>query len=530
MSLQRTNVQERRTAFRAWRTETWISVLVPIVFSIFYFIDIYLRSSEKYFWYDELFTWYISRLPLHSMWAVVKTGVDSSTPAYFLLTKVVTRVFGEDLFSTRLPAIVGFWLLCLCLFRFVTRRAGPFAGIVAMLFPFFTGAFYYSYDARAYGLVLGFCGLALVCWQMTLDKPTERRWLVGFSVCLFIAFLLHCYAIMLAVPFGIVQLTESVKTRRVQLARWAAIAIPAAIACLSYLPLLEAFHSLVDGTQLMELIPLTWSQVPKFYAFLFSPGILLILAVIAAGAATQIGRSVNRDRNSITPASFGTVEVVLGVSFLLLPVFGLLLGIVTGSPFIDRYFLGSLFGLCILTGHFIGSSNRRSWTSIALAGIFVAAFLWSFSLLVWHRYQCVPEELAEPSSGFAMNTSLTGPLSKYSFLFSQVHPGDRVLITWPIDFLYLVNYAPQLAPQMYYIGWSDKDYFARVFRTFRPWSPVKYNIVSPDEFFHPGTHFILVGPNSASFMVGPVACCVTIKSLQTAENHFVAQVEMPRAK
>ena len=87
--------------------------------------------------------------------------------------------------AIRLPGMIGFWILCLYLFRFVSIRTSPLAGYVAMSFPLVTNAYYYAYEARPYGAVMGFCGLALVCWQGATNRSERRNaWLVGLACAL----------------------------------------------------------------------------------------------------------------------------------------------------------------------------------------------------------------------------------------------------------------------------------------------------------------------------------------------------------
>jgi hypothetical protein len=153
------------------RTPFWVrgNFWLLFGFSIFYFADVCLRASEKYFWYDEFFTLHLSRLPgFGVLWQALREGADFNPPLFYALTKASHAVFGTGQIGTRMPEIVGFWVFCLCLFAFVNRRAGAIAGSIAMLFPMLTGAFYYAYEARPYGVVLGFCGLAMFCWQRSL--------------------------------------------------------------------------------------------------------------------------------------------------------------------------------------------------------------------------------------------------------------------------------------------------------------------------------------------------------------------------
>jgi 4-amino-4-deoxy-L-arabinose transferase-like glycosyltransferase len=89
----------------------------------------------------------------------VLAGADFNPPLFYLIQWDNRALFGEGLIALRLPEIVGFWIFSLCLFRFVSKRAGLLAGWVAMLIPSLSIAYYYAYEVRPHGLVLGFPGL-----------------------------------------------------------------------------------------------------------------------------------------------------------------------------------------------------------------------------------------------------------------------------------------------------------------------------------------------------------------------------------
>ena len=80
---------------------------VLAVFSIVYFGLTFYRASRKLFWFDELFTVYLCRLPdFKSVWRAVLNGADFNPPVLYLVTRFSERIFGEGHIATRLPEIV----------------------------------------------------------------------------------------------------------------------------------------------------------------------------------------------------------------------------------------------------------------------------------------------------------------------------------------------------------------------------------------------------------------------------------------
>ncbi len=394
-------------------TNKLITPLILIGFSIFYFTNVLIRASEKYFWFDELVTMYISRLPnLHGVEQVLAHKIDFNPLLFYVVTRASRAVFGENLIGLRVPQIIGFWILSLCLFRFVSRRAGWLAGLIAMVLPTTTGAFFYAYEARAHGIVLGFCGLALVCWQMAMEEPRKKQWLIWFSVSLLGAAMMHCYGLLIVIPFSIVEILQTLRSRRVNWQIWAALVAPSIIAVAVYIPLLRSYSSMLGGTSFTSIFPASVAQITSFYNFLLYPCIVLIvcaLAVIAAGkwiGSRSDAREVQRSAPTVQ-------EIVLAISFLALPVFGLLVAILVHSPFMARYFISAVAGVCILIGLGVGGRGRTRWPAIVLAAVMACSVGWQFSALLWHRYHGKGEPLFEPSTGLFLETTPGNPVTSH---------------------------------------------------------------------------------------------------------------------
>ena len=90
-------------------------------FSVLYLVGTCIIASQKLLWNDELFTLYISRLPsLSAIWSALVTGADQSPPLFFIITRASLLLFGANHLAVRLPEVLGFWIMSLCLFRFVS--------------------------------------------------------------------------------------------------------------------------------------------------------------------------------------------------------------------------------------------------------------------------------------------------------------------------------------------------------------------------------------------------------------------------
>src|SRR3954467_12547732 len=108
------NERERITSpDRSW---IWIAA-----FTVLYFPLTILRAAARPMWFDELFTFYISRMSLGNIWTILSSGIEPNPPLSYWLTHFSMGLFGKNEIAVRLPAIAGYWLMSICLFFFVRR-------------------------------------------------------------------------------------------------------------------------------------------------------------------------------------------------------------------------------------------------------------------------------------------------------------------------------------------------------------------------------------------------------------------------
>jgi hypothetical protein len=494
--------------------------------SLFYFADIFLRASEKFFWYDELFTVYFARLPsTQALWHALGIGIDFNPPFFYWLTRAGNSLFGEGPVVTRLPEILGFWLLSLCLFRFVQRRAGVLAGLVAMLFPMLTQAYYYAYEARPHGVVLGFCGLAIVCWQSAMDQTKRRSlWLTGFGTALFGAFMMHCFALTLLAPFVLVELYRTWPRRRFDWPVWFSMAIPTFLAGLLYIALLHSFHKLSTKTNFGEIAKPGWQQVLYCFQFLLEPCLVIIFGALLVFAAERfIGRNTPEEPIRRTPAF---LEMLLGLSFLGVPVTGVFLAKLAHAPFFHRYFISTAAGISIVTGLASGWRVRRAWLPWAMALLMSAGVLVNTGRLLSRRLHREGEWLIEPSSKQRLNTTPGKPLDLHPLL-NMGTTEDPIAILNFADFASLILYAsPSLKNRLYYVTASSDDFAYFGFEGLLACCDASFH--RPETyavFVREHAHFLAYGVENNLLQVGLLGQSgAHIDGIQVAADHFLAQM------
>src|SRR5262249_20073587 len=111
--------------------------LVPTVLGLFtvgYFAATSYLASMNAFSFDELTTYYIARLSsTRDVWTAWKESGDGMPPLVHFATHLAGTTLGFSHIITRLPAMVGFWLMCLSIFAFLQRRVCLMLAVVGML-------------------------------------------------------------------------------------------------------------------------------------------------------------------------------------------------------------------------------------------------------------------------------------------------------------------------------------------------------------------------------------------------------------
>lgn len=116
-------------------------------------------SRRKLMWNDELYTYYIARLPsMHDVWNALMARGEQTPPLFFAITRLSFRLFGVNQFSIRLPEILAFLAMMVCLYVFARRRMSSMSALCTAAFPLVTTAFPYAYEARVVRARAWLCG------------------------------------------------------------------------------------------------------------------------------------------------------------------------------------------------------------------------------------------------------------------------------------------------------------------------------------------------------------------------------------
>ena len=402
-------------------------------FTLVYFATACSLAERKLLWHDEIFTVRIARQPtLGEMWGALGSGMDANPPLNYLATRAACAVLGDNPVAYRLPAVAGFWLFCVCLFLFVARRCGRVFGCLAVLFALATDAHHtFAYEARPYGLMLGWAGLALFCWQRAGESGDRRPALAGLALSLAAALATHYYSVLLFVPLGLGELARSWQRGRIDRPVWACFGI-GLLALAAVLPLAWKARAVL-GTGFWARP--TLEKLATFYKELLGVDVLACVGVLLFLAAYPRPKGRSEDATGAEPAAVPPEEIAVVVALAALPFFAFALGRLVTGAFAHRYALAAVAGLAAA---FAYATRRHARNCPALAvsvgGILLAWWLATDAVRL-REMDGKRAEFAAACERLAVQAERAGVLA----------------VSDPIAYLQYAYYAPGLRPRLVYL-------------------------------------------------------------------------------
>jgi len=444
--------------------------------------------ARRLLWNDELFTYYIAARPtLGDVWSFLLTGAEQLPPFFYVITRTGPAILGESAFSLRIFEMLGVAVAALSVCVFAARRASRVCAAAGAIFLLCTSAYQYSYEARPYGLVLAFSGLAFVAWQSAAEEGRSRGWaLAGLALMLTAAIHTHYYAVLVLGPLCAAELTRSFIRRRMDLAIWVSLALPLA----TIVPLAPLLLAAAGYSGKFWAHP-TWLGTLETYTDLFNPAVpaILLLAVLA-GIFGPAAMRVRPER--VHPPLH---ELVAIASLALLPFAGMILAKTVTGAFTTRYVLSAVLGIAVLVAWgldwAIGDRPRVGvLATLLVGGCFLAT--------------CVQNKRAVEGDAQQVR-DVCG-------LLAGTDPQLPVVIAAPHLFFKLSHYAsPELAARLAYLAdvrialhRTETDTVERGLIALKQIAPLR--VLDYHTFLDSGRPFLVyAGPDSFSWVVPQLA-------------------------
>ncbi len=345
-------------------------------FTAVYLVCTVARSLARPLWFDKLMTFYISRVP---GWQerLALGAVDGCPPLFYAITHACQLLFGENALASRLPAILGFWLMCVCLFLFVRRRAAAIYAFLAVLLAVGATAYGYAYEARPYGLILGMAGLSLWCWQSAGEGRRRILALVFLTFSIALAVNAHYYGAQIVAPLVAGEACRTLERKKIDWGVLSALAL-GLLPLIYLLPLAQR----MAAAGFVRTSPVFWSKphwgaALDFYSALLGPLLLPFFVGIAATATVYfLGGGEIRAVESIEQR-FTLPEMFAAFGYLAMPVIMVLATRLKTSYWMDRYALTALLGCGILLVY-LANVLAKDCSVIACLIIAALAGTWVF--------------------------------------------------------------------------------------------------------------------------------------------------------
>ena len=299
-----------------------------------YLVTSVLIASHRLFWYDEIFTITITRLPnVATIWKALAHNSDTQPPTYYMLVRMFEQLPIRREVAARLPSALAMVAGMLITFDCTRRLSDGVHGLIAFSVLSCSELCYYGYEARPYALYFMLASLALWIWLHASDASKLSS--VLFGVVIFLAVAVHYYAVLCLVPYAAWEVSNwrSGRTPSGKLiAGCLAVVCAAAIFARQILALREFSGHFWDRP--------TFSSLAAIFNDFFPYGLFPLAAIMILVAL--VGPRVKG-----AMASAMQPYERLGWFFGLIPVAGFILATLGTGAFYNRYFISILPGIAV---------------------------------------------------------------------------------------------------------------------------------------------------------------------------------------
>jgi hypothetical protein len=344
------HLERARNRLENAQIPSFLTRLALLGLLVFYFLITAIMSTRQ-LWHDELFTYYIAQAPsLNRLWE--ELHLDLNPPLSYLAARASLALLGDHPYAVRFPSILAFLAGSLCLYIWVARRLRPSYGFLAMLAFWSTPFFYYSSEARPYGLVIGFFGMALLAYENAIQPDRRASSVVLLAISVAGMMVSHLFAVFYLAPFGLAELVRLYQRRKADVGVWAALVIPAFFPFI-YLSLVARFQNSVFPESFQASLHRVWT----FYIGTLKPeGPMLLLALLIALLV-----AFRPERPAVSPKAMpDLLDVAFIMGSLAIPVAINIVLMRSHGAFFDRYGGPAAFGLALMTVFLIAAYTNMS--------------------------------------------------------------------------------------------------------------------------------------------------------------------------
>ncbi|HLI62201.1 MAG TPA: glycosyltransferase family 39 protein [Terriglobales bacterium] len=337
------------------------TVLAAGLLAVFYFLTSLEIAVHRVFWFDELFTLHIARLPhWTAIWSALGNGVDALPPTYYMLVRGFDARFGPAEIAARLPSALGMVIGLLLIFDCARRLSDGLHGLIALSVATCSFLPYYGYEARSYALYFMFSALAFWAWTYNGSRQNWATFLFGAAF--FAGVCCHYYFVMCLVPYVLWELFRWKPGNRPSSDLLAGVA-GAILPLVLLSPLILSFSRKFGGGYWNRP---SFDELRAIYSQLFPDGLFLVALILLW--IVLAGWGAERETKPMQAAE------AVGWLFLSIPLAAFVVAEWKTNAFYSRYFIGVLPGVAVAFALLLWRHYRKA-TQVSF-GVFVLLATW----------------------------------------------------------------------------------------------------------------------------------------------------------
>ena len=311
--------------------DPWYFVCAALLCTFFLATSVYI-ATKRLFWYDEIFTISIAKLPdLGTVWRALADDSDSLPIGYHLFVRAAYALSNHADISGRVLSAIAIAGGMLVVFDCARRVTDGLHGLIAVSLTASSYITFYAYEMRSYALIFFIASAALWLWLYTDRNNLAAA--AGFGGLTFLALTMHFYALLLIVPFGVWEL-YCWRPWRMPSPKFFAGA--AGVMC-------GLLLSLAQIRSASHYSPFFWAPpgttaLLSIFTDMFPSGLFLLACLtILAAVFLKVSKP--------TPPMGDTEKLCW--FFLFIPLAGFLVAVIATNAFYNRYFIATVPGIAI---------------------------------------------------------------------------------------------------------------------------------------------------------------------------------------
>ena len=334
--------------------------LIPALAIASLLISCLLISAKKFFWNDELYSYYLLADPSFThMLGAFHDKINNTPPLYFILGWLWARAFGSTELSLRLFSCLGMCIACVTVWLTLRRTYNFWSAAIGTLSVFCTSELILSQnaEARMYGLFMALCALALLQFDINNRISNCSFWTL-FSNAFIHAAIVHTHLFGLFYS-GAIVCSQIVRDRYFKIFR-PKLYLSIALSWVSIILYLPSFINQADAGNprtwlptplLVDLIDLLIFPPSSFLKLVVLPFLILVSALSIILYKTEEPQTSQVERQNQQKFAPEKSLLIFSYAFLSVPVLIWIISRTLKPIFLDRYMIPTAISWSILLAY-----------------------------------------------------------------------------------------------------------------------------------------------------------------------------------